>query len=202
MPNKDDLTNERRAQILQAAATVFARSGVDGARMDDIVTESGLSKGSLYWYFDSKQEIVIALVDEVLRAEFEQLKRLVESPGTVLQRLNTFVDTHAAVFSEHPTLGKLGLEFYAMSGRVPQIKEFIRRYYQDYIDKLVELLQQGRDRGELTLGDPNELAVNLVCLLEGLTLLWALEAGEVNLPRQFRGGLAALVGSQSTYDVE
>ena len=58
MPSKDDLTNERRAQILQAAATVFARSGVNGARMDDIVAESGLSKGSLYWYFDSKQEIV------------------------------------------------------------------------------------------------------------------------------------------------
>jgi len=197
MPSKDDLTNERRAQILQAAAVVFARSGVDGARMDDIVTESGLSKGSLYWYFDSKQDIVIALVDEVLRGEYEGLKQLIKSPGTVFERLTTFVDTHAAVFSQHPTLGKLGLEFYAMSGRVPQIKEFIRRYYQDYIDALVELLQQGRDWGELAIDDPTELAVNLVCLLEGLTLLWALDAGDVDLPRQFRRGLAALVGSQS-----
>ena len=197
MPSKDDLTNERRAQILQAAATVFARSGVDGARMDDIVAESGLSKGSLYWYFDSKQEIVTALVDEVLRAEYEQLKTLVVGPGTTLDRLTTFVDAHSAVFREHPTLGKLGLEFYAMSGRVPQIKEFIRRYYQDYIEVLVELLQQGRDRGELDIEDPNELAVNLVCLLEGLTLLWALDAGEVDLPRQFRSGLVALISSQS-----
>ncbi len=197
MPSKDDLTNERRAQILQAAATVFARNGVDGARMDDIVAESGLSKGSLYWYFDSKQEIVTALVDEILRSEFEQLKLLIDAPGTVLERLTTFVDAHAAVFREHPTLGKLGLEFYAMSGRVPQIKEFIRRYYRDYIEVLVELLAQGQSRGELDIDDPNELAVNLVCLLEGLTLLWALDAGEIDLPRQFRVALVALVGSQS-----
>jgi AcrR family transcriptional regulator len=193
MPNKDELTNERRAQILQAAAAVFARSGVDGARMDDIVAESGLSKGTLYWYFDSKQEIVVALVDEVVSAEYEQLQVLVGSPGSVVERLGAFLDTHASILAAQPLLGQLGIEFYAISGRVPRIRDLMRRYYDEYIDAFVELLTQGRDRGELKIDRPAEVVVNLVCLIEGLTLLWTLDNDRIDLSRQFHGALASLL---------
>ena len=200
MPSKDELTSERRAQILQAAAVVFARSGVDGARMDDIVAASGLSKGTLYWYFDSKQEIVVALVDDVVRGEYEQLRALVRSPGSVVERLGTFLDTHASILSSQPLLGKLGIEFYAMSGRVPRIRDLMRRYYDEYIDTLVEILIQGQDRGELKIDRPDEVVVNLVCLIEGLTLLWTLDNDRIDLSRQFHGALASLLQESITTD--
>ncbi len=189
MPSKDELTHERRAQILQAAALVFARSGVDGARMDDIVAESGLSKGTLYWYFSSKQDIVVALVEEVIRAQYEQLQMLVEHPGGVVERLGIFLDTYAALMGAQPSLGPLGVEIYAMSGRVPQIREFITHYYDQYIATLAELLQQGNDRGELRVERPKELALNFACLIEGVTLFWAVDSGRVDLGRQFRSAL-------------
>ena len=52
MPTKEEMaTAERRQQILSAAMTCFIAKGYHRATMDDIVVESGLSKGTLYWYF-------------------------------------------------------------------------------------------------------------------------------------------------------
>ncbi len=192
MSSKNDLTTERRAQILQAAAIVFARSGVNGARMDDIVAESGLSKGTLYWYFDSKQDLAIALVDEIVGAQYQQLQTLLESPGTVAERLGIFLDTYASLMADQPMLGRLGIEFYAMSGHVSRIREYITRYYDEYIGVLTQLLQQGQERGEFVVENPQSLALNLACLIEGLTLLWAVDSNRVDLATQFRDALTTL----------
>jgi AcrR family transcriptional regulator len=54
---------ERRAQILEAALQCFASKGYHSATMDDLVRASGLSKGSLYWHFQSKEEVLLALFD-------------------------------------------------------------------------------------------------------------------------------------------
>ncbi|MDL1899078.1 helix-turn-helix transcriptional regulator [Anaerolineae bacterium CFX7] len=54
MSPRANVSAARKAQILDAAAAVFARKGFYQASMDDIVEEAGLSKGALYWYFKSK----------------------------------------------------------------------------------------------------------------------------------------------------
>jgi len=55
----------RRSSILQAAARVFARSGFDKATTREIALEADVSEGTIYNYFDSKQQVVNALVDLV-----------------------------------------------------------------------------------------------------------------------------------------
>jgi len=62
MSTKEITTAERRQQILSAAMNCFLAKGYHRATMDDIVAESGLSKGTLYWYFKSKKELFLALV--------------------------------------------------------------------------------------------------------------------------------------------
>ncbi|TET82024.1 MAG: TetR/AcrR family transcriptional regulator [Anaerolineales bacterium] len=59
---KPDLSAERREQILNAAEKVFTRLGFSKARIDDIVAESELSKGAIYWYYKSKDTIIAALL--------------------------------------------------------------------------------------------------------------------------------------------
>jgi AcrR family transcriptional regulator len=58
--------DERRRQILDAAATVFRRQGYARARTRDIAAEAGLSEGSLYNYYASKREIMLALAQRVI----------------------------------------------------------------------------------------------------------------------------------------
>ena len=49
--------DERKEQILNAALLVLVDKGYESSRIDDIVSESGLSKGAIYWYYKSKKEI-------------------------------------------------------------------------------------------------------------------------------------------------
>ena len=65
MAPRPDVSKERKTQILTAATKVFTELGFAGARMDDIVAESGLNKGNLDWYFDSKDAIIISILDQV-----------------------------------------------------------------------------------------------------------------------------------------
>jgi AcrR family transcriptional regulator len=192
MSAKDNRASERRAQILQAAAAVYARQGIDGARMDDIVAEAGLSKGTLYWYFESKDDITVALVEEMISSEFDHLRQLIDAEGTVIERLERFFDMHASILQANPMFGKLGLEFYAIAGKLDKVHELVRQYYDEFVDVLLALVKQGEERGELRVDRPRELAVNLVALVEGSTLLWVLGIKEVELSRQFREAIALL----------
>ena len=51
MPPRPDVSEERRGQIIEAALACFTRKGYANTTIDDIVAESGLSKGAIYWYF-------------------------------------------------------------------------------------------------------------------------------------------------------
>ena len=63
--NRQDSQAEKRAVILRAARTVFERSGYDGASMNDIALEAAVSKPTLYVYFDSKERLFDALIEDV-----------------------------------------------------------------------------------------------------------------------------------------
>ena len=75
MSPRPDVSEERKDQIIQAAINVFTRRGIHQARMDDIVTETGLSKGTLYWYFKSKDDIIVAISDMLFGHELQKLEK-------------------------------------------------------------------------------------------------------------------------------
>ncbi len=72
----------RRAQILDAAARCFSRSGFHCTKMPDIVREAGLSAGSIYNYFDSKDEIIDVIAKERHVEEQQDIHALIEDRET------------------------------------------------------------------------------------------------------------------------
>ncbi|MFT3970859.1 MAG: TetR/AcrR family transcriptional regulator [Micropruina sp.] len=68
----EERRRERRNQYLDAARRCISRSGVHGTRMEDVTSEAGLSSGSMYLYFATKDELVRAAIDSSLR-ELEAL---------------------------------------------------------------------------------------------------------------------------------
>jgi AcrR family transcriptional regulator len=63
----------KRRQIMEGARTVFLASGFDGASMNDVARVSGVSKGTLYVYFESKEQLFEALIREERRQQAERL---------------------------------------------------------------------------------------------------------------------------------
>jgi len=80
MADLDTLSPEKRAQVLAGAKTVFDRDGYEGASMSRIAREAGVSKGTLYNYFESKAELFAAYVAQQCTAKLDQV--FAPSPGS------------------------------------------------------------------------------------------------------------------------
>jgi AcrR family transcriptional regulator len=172
MSTKSELTETRREQILGAATSVFARLGVHTARMDDIVEEAGLSKGAVYWYFDSKDEIIKSILEMYLNRELQELHDLVRQSDSVENRLMLMVDHLIAELEQYESVMPIAYEFYSLSTRESDIRKSLDVYFQKFIKIYEDLITQGIKHGELKKVDPQETAVSILALLEGLTLLW------------------------------
>src|SRR5579885_735638 len=113
MSRRPDVSVTRRNQILDAALRVFARSGFHEARMDDIVQEAGLSKGALYWYFKSKEDIITAISQRLFTTDIEQLQGLLQAEGSVSERLLQLMRDRIAGLQSMSSVISILFEFYA-----------------------------------------------------------------------------------------
>ena len=175
MSRRPDSSEIRRNQILDAATKVFVRLGFQHARMDDIVEESGLSKGTLYWYFKSKEDIINAISRRLFTGELEKLEGLLEAEGTASERLMQLTNYRVAGLKRMSNLVPIIFEFYAVAVHQQWVKQFIGEYFKHFRGLLEDLIQQGIDRGEFYPVNAAETAISLASMYEGLTIHWLME---------------------------
>jgi TetR/AcrR family transcriptional regulator, cholesterol catabolism regulator len=175
MSRRSDISEIRRNQILDAATTVFVRLGFQHARMDDIVEESGLSKGTLYWYFKSKEDIINAILRRLFTGDLEKLEGLLEQEGTASERLMQLTHFRVAGLKHMSNLIPIIFEFYAVAVHQQWVKQFIGDYFKRFRELLVALIQQGIDRGEFRPVNVTETAISLASIYEGLTIHWLMD---------------------------
>jgi len=77
----------KRQQILDGARSVFLRVGFDGASMNDITREAGVSKGTIYVYFENKEDLFGALIERERRTKLAMLTETLNERGTVRETL-------------------------------------------------------------------------------------------------------------------
>jgi len=124
----------RRAQILDAAARVFVEKGPSAATMDDVAAEAGVAKGTIYLYFDSKEQLLRSLgnryTEELVQRSGELLEE--DGPGSLLERLYAFlqelIDFHFAERELHRLLFHGGAVSEAEAMRV--LRELLRSFIQ------------------------------------------------------------------------
>ena len=189
MSDQADSKNQRIDQILDAALRLFAREGFHAASMDDLVAESGLSKGSLYWYFESKDDIVFGVLKRMFEAELQGLERLTQQDGPAHERLLDMVGELAQEIHSMERLLPLVYEFYAVLARREAVRDYLQAYFRRYRDLLAELIDQGVVRGEFRAHDTQRTAITLAGIVEGVTLLWVVDPGNVDWEAQTRSAV-------------
>jgi len=80
MSPRTDVWEERKNQILDAVMETFSKVGFSKAGMFDIAESSGLSKGSLHWYFENKNDLIVKLLAKVFEPEQKDLRVLLTDP--------------------------------------------------------------------------------------------------------------------------
>ncbi len=177
MPRRVDKT-ERRNRIMDAAMRVFARLGVHQARMDDVAREARLSKGALYWYFRSKEDLLKAILARMFEPDLQLMEELVrQRERSAVERLETLARKALDSLPQMRVTQALLYEFYALAARTGPLQALIRDYYRRYYELLTELLAQGVEQGELRIQNPRRAAMALLAQFEGLFLISVLLPG-------------------------
>jgi AcrR family transcriptional regulator len=172
-----------RRRFFEAALRVCAEKGYHAARMDDIAAAAGRSKGMLYHHFSSKKELFVELCHDFVDSFTGDVAAGMDTATSVRALFETIVDgfvdvmTKSAVFS-------VFLEIMPQAMRDPDLRVPLRRYYQQAIDALAQLLAWGQQRGELRPDfDPKQMARVLAMAGDGLFLVGtALDEADTAMP--------------------
>jgi Transcriptional regulator len=117
-PRTYHLHRERqRRRILDASEKLFDRHGIDRVTMSDIVSASGLRTSTLYQYFSSKDDIVWAIVEEVLAESTERAKAVTKGAGTALDKITALLNLFADDLVNHQAKVRFMAQFDAMYAR-------------------------------------------------------------------------------------
>jgi TetR/AcrR family transcriptional regulator len=147
-------TRQRRVEILESAAAAFRRRGYHGASMGEIARALRMTKGSLYYYFENKEEILFFCHDYSLDILLETLARIEKTGGTPAAKLRALVESFVHHILDDLRGTAMTLDFQALSP--PLLRRVIAK--RDRFDRGIRrLLQEGMDKGAFAPGDPKLL---------------------------------------------
>jgi len=172
--DKAKVAEERRSQILEAALRCFAHQGYYQTTMDDIVKESGLSKGTLYWYYASKKEIFLSVMENWLGEWEKSLQGSFspqDPPAEKLRKLNQVMIRSGLELRD---LLPVVMEFWSHATQDETIKAMFRAMFEEYGSFISGIIQEGISRGEFREANVHHLASILVAAYDGLLFQWML----------------------------
>ncbi len=162
----------RPGEILEAALAVFADKGFSAARMEDIAAKAGVTKGTIYLYFQSKEEVFKSLarqhVTDTLAMASEEARKF---EGSTFDFLSVFVQRCACMISTSKAVA-LPKIIIAESGNFPELATFWRREVSDKtIAMLSSIIAKGIARGEIR-DVPPEYVAKLCMAPMMMSLIW------------------------------
>lgn len=169
-------TKRRTAEILAAAAKVFARFGYHGASTQDIADVLGIRQASLYYYFESKEAALEAVCAEGI-ADYEERALAIErGPGTAAEKVAKLVFNHLAPMVERL---EFTLAFLRERRFLPEpARKRVRRIEQRYELIIQRVIEQGIATGEFHAGlDPRMATLALLGLGNSATAWYGREPG-------------------------
>ncbi len=157
----------RRREILEAAAACFVRRGFHQTTMNEICAEADISPGGLYRYFESKEEIVVAIA-EADRSDTHRLLGIMDGSDDVVEGLIAVFRLMIPAVAD-PDYGRLGLEVTAEAARNPKVGVLFTRNQVEVRNRLAVALGKGQSMGQVdkTL-DPSAAAEVLLSIIDGL----------------------------------
>lgn len=173
--NDGELKQRRRAEIVRAAVEVFAERGYFAARMREVAEQAGVADGTLYLYFEGKEDLLVSILEEYADAFLIRARRDLEASDDPRDRLRCVVERHlASLENDRPLAQVFQIE-------LRHTRRFLRQVAKGkvaaYLQLLQEIIADGQARGVFRSDVPAEVAARTVFgALDELVTAWVLAA--------------------------
>ena len=169
-------------RILRQAMKTFLEKGYHGSSIDDITAAAGVTKGALYWHFESKEEVLKRIIEEYEGRFLDGLIQAVNNvKGTISDKIEKYFRYNAA-FAYYNR--ELCVSFTALSGELvgahhpiePEIRR-INRKYQNFLSNLI--LQGKKEKIFRKEIDSDLTALIIIAFHAGILLQWSMNRNEI-----------------------
>ena len=182
--NKKDIQSEKtKATIIKAAISLFAKNGFHNTSIAQITEMCQLSKGALYWHFEDKEDLLMAVIDQV-RQEWKDvlrknLKRNWSAQKKMENILDLFVETTLENKERYVIFIVLIAEFTEVDER---FERALREGFMEFFEFIAQIIDDGKSEGSIHKDiNTNLMAIAFMGVWQGVLLQWLLNRNEVRL---------------------
>jgi AcrR family transcriptional regulator len=167
--------SDSQMKILEAATTLFGRKGYHASTIENITDAAGISRGALYWHFNSKSEVLAAVVERLQREYLDRfIEETLQAGPTAVERLKGIFRFTAKFAVEHTDLvhclRTLSLELSPSESE--QVEAFFRIVDRQR-DFIVSIVSEGQKEGVVRNDiEPTMLAAIILAIHDGILLQW------------------------------
>lgn len=163
---------QQKERILKGAAEAFADKGYRQTTIDDVAKKQELSKGAIYIYFGSKEELFAAVFESYMGRRLNLLKQAAGSEGSAIERLEKVLDQFIGLLAQHDDWwGRLWSEFYLEGPRIGSVRGLMGQLEEQLYALVYDLLATGQTSGELKANlDIASITTILLATCDGLIL--------------------------------
>ncbi len=160
--------------IIKAALELFSEKGFENTTTDEIADAARLSKGLLYFYFDSKEDIFVSVLRDGMSKLSERLRKNINPDDTPEKQLISFIETEYDFYAKNIKFFKLLNSIYSgyVLGKIsPENRDkFVSTHYQE-MEILQEIFEKGIEEGTFKDIDTEDLIFSLAGLMHGLLIM-------------------------------
>ncbi len=165
---------KRIRSILKAALEIFSEKGYDRTTTDEIADFAGLSKGLLYFYFGSKEDIFVSLLLDGMDNLIKRLQKNIKDQDSPEEQLVSFIRTEYDFYSSNLKFFKLLNSTYSgyVLGKIsPENRQkFVAKHYEE-VKILEKIFERGKKEKVFKNIDTDDLIYSLAGLMHGLLIM-------------------------------
>lgn len=173
-------SKSRQEEVYAAAARLFATKGYHATRMQDIAEEVGILKGSLYYYCDSKEDLIVKITQGRIEELLIALQTIVNTGYNPTQKLTLAIDEHLRFFQSHVHIYTIFVkeQLTGINDRTGNTAERVNKTYQNLFK---EILEAGIETGEFRSDIDVQIVMRAILGMCNYTWTWYDPDGRVSI---------------------
>ena len=168
--NRADVHPHRRQQIITGASRLLARKGWAATTFADMCQEAGISNGVLTYHFKDKDEILLAVLEQVSHTSTDRFFSLLQEHTSWQEKLKLIVQSSLSSTEEERELSRLNLHLLSLAAQRPEIAQRLRQTYTSTMQRAQAEIEEAEEQGQIKRRDPAAVAAVIQILVIGMSL--------------------------------
>ena len=188
---------ERQSQIMEAAMKVFTQKGFASARVDDIVRESGLSKGAIYHHYKGKKDIFLALIEHWETQTFPDFYSRNGKNRIASDILRDFAKEILKVFKKRNYVFQAEVEFWSLANQDNEIRKRSQELYEKIINLFELVINKGIREKEFVKVDSRITAIYILSVFQGINWFCIFNDKKLKAEKYIRDSIEMIISGIS-----